>query len=364
MFSSLPKIADKTFVIAFLVPTLAFYLAIVAAFPQWAVLAQVEQHLASDKGLADLTLMLAGLWFSAVALMLVNRPLYRSLEGYVGPLAIDRFKIAMQAEWASRDAALSAQLAAARKLAGPARDDAAADYNRNRWMFRRWFPPSKDRVLGTRFGNINRAFEDYPQEVYGVDGVTIWPRLSAVIPAAFQTTLGDARAQVDCFLDLTVLAGVFAGLEALHWLWSIVATLAGFPMALRSLAHASPAAQLATLSSLVRGVAWDALYLSGASVGAAWLFYVLMLDRAIALGEQVKSAFDLYLGPLARQLGYQMPDKFAEQKALWSRLRRSYAYFDPAPQDHRLKTPPKPDPGPGATGGGGDDGADDEDKDD
>ncbi len=338
MFSSLPKLADKAFIVAFLVPTLAFLLALGAAFPGLFALAEQVNQGDNTNTLVNATLAAAGVWFCALGLMLINRPLYRSLEGYFGPLAATARVKALQAVWDACQQTLAGQLAKAKRLSGSERAAAARAYNSARLSMARRFPPKRERVLGSRFGNVNRAFEDYPEGAYGVFAVATWPRLSAVIPASFQSRLTDARAQVNCFVNLTFLALAFATVEIGRWLWNGAAAVAqdwvhtevDFILSLReAVAHADWTAFLAAMAALV----------------AARVAYELALDRAKALGEQVRAAFDLYLGGLAKQLGYDLPQAEADRRELWKRLRRTWSYGDPTPETFRSKRPPDPPPG-------------------
>lgn len=330
MFSSLPAIADKTFVIAYLVPTLAFGLAVGVAFPELGL----NVALASEKSIGDLTFVAAAIWFAALTLLLVNRPIYRAFEGYAGPLASAELKQQMQQRWEDEMNALRRLYRALTGATGEAADDANAAYNASMAKFRRCYPRDKADVLGTRFGNINRAFEVYAENVYGVQGIVIWPRLSGVMPSAFQTVLSDARSQVDCFLNLTALALLFAVLELGRWAISL-----GYGLWL-----GWPTADVAPSPSVIEMFAatdWNALLVAPCSILFAWLTYRMLLDRTLALGEQVKSAFDLYLGALPAQLGYELPATADEQDKFWRALRRSYSYFDRAPDEYRPKKPGK-----------------------
>jgi len=335
MFSSLPKLADKAFVIAFLIPFVAFSLAVIGGFGAWPLIAAAHKALGSQKDLADLTIVAAGVWFGAVALLLLNRPLYRALEGYIGPLAAPSRVERMKVRWQQGFDALVKAYDFAEAATDADKDAADIAYRVALADFRLRYPAKKERVLGTRFGNVNRAFEDYPWRVYRVEGIAVWPRLSAVIPKDFQASLGDARAQVDCFVNLSVLSIVFSLLEVGQWLWSLLHLDIHGGANICSWVVAGALAAYKT-------AAWPCLGWAGGAALFAWAAYWLMLDRAIALGEQVKSAFDLYLGALAKQLGYKLPDTLDEQERLWSALRRSYAYFEPALQDSKIKDPAPP----------------------
>jgi hypothetical protein len=151
-----------------------------------------------------------------------------------------------------------------------------------------------------------------------------------VIPKEFQATLSDARSQVDCFINLSFLATILGFLEVASVAWSLYSLIP------QILAESAQHGLLAAARNLVCSVRLDSAIWALCAFGFAWLAYRLALDRGIALGEQVKAAFDLYLGALLTQLGYTLPKTMGEQKMLWRNLRRSYSYFEPVPQDHRV----------------------------
>jgi hypothetical protein len=360
MFSSLPKLADKTFIIAFLVPTIAFLLALGAAFPGLISLRAPSEQGDGAKALADAastlvdaSLTVAGLWLCALGLMLVNRPLYRMLEGYFGPLKTAKRIERLKRIWSDEQTKLARELAVARSFpAGSAGRDASARlYNQRRLSLSRRFPARRERVLGSRFGNVNRAFEDYPEAAYGAFGVTTWPRLSAVIPASFQSVLSDARAQVDCFVNTTFLALAFAAISVGHWFWD------GAAAVWRDWSHTETDFWLAIRETAAHAN-WLALAVAVAALGVGRAAYELALSRAEAFGEQVRAAFDLYLGSLASQLGYDLPQAETDRREVWRLLRLTWTYGQPSPEQFRSRRPPDPPhPPAGATPDGGDEGA-------
>jgi hypothetical protein len=58
------------------------------------------------------------------------------------------------------------------------RDDIGAEIYR----LTREYPRDHKLILPTRFGNILRGFEQYPRHVFGIEPITMWGRLTAVIP--------------------------------------------------------------------------------------------------------------------------------------------------------------------------------------
>jgi hypothetical protein len=85
MFSSLPKLADRNFVVGFLLPTLVAAVAGVLLFRGTRVIDLIYQDLFDQKSLTNLTTVVLGVWTAATLLVLLNNSLYRVLEGTWDP---------------------------------------------------------------------------------------------------------------------------------------------------------------------------------------------------------------------------------------------------------------------------------------
>jgi hypothetical protein len=72
------------------------------------------------------------------------------------------------------------------------------------------FPLNEDGVLPTRLGNAIRSFEDYPERQYGIDAVTIWPRLVAKVDKDYVAGIDNAKTSFDFMLNMSVLSAVMA----------------------------------------------------------------------------------------------------------------------------------------------------------
>ena len=169
-------------------------------------------------------------------------------------------------------------------------------------------------MLPTRFGNANRAFETYAERVHGVDAILIWPRLSGVLSKDMQAALSDARAQVDCFINLCFLSLCFCGVQLGAAAWRLASQF-GPDMT-------SDGPVRAALNGL--GQAWPAALMAVAGLVVARLCYEIAIGRVWALGEQVKAAFDLFLPALPAALGYAPPRPWAERKKFWRSLEDAY----------------------------------------
>ena len=78
MLSALPKLADRDFVLGFLLPALLAAAATAWAFPEIAALAPLRSPDVSDKRLSELAYLVVGVWLAAVLLMAANHALYRA----------------------------------------------------------------------------------------------------------------------------------------------------------------------------------------------------------------------------------------------------------------------------------------------
>src|SRR5918912_3083448 len=67
------------------------------------------------------------------------------------------------------------------------------------------FPKDQALVLPTRLGNVIRSFEDYPYRQYGMEGVTLWPRLIAKIDKDYAAAIDDSKVSFDFTINGSVL---------------------------------------------------------------------------------------------------------------------------------------------------------------
>lgn len=305
MFSSLPKLADKNFIIGFLLPALLAILAVLFLFNDTAPQGSLFE-VALKEATVTATLLAVSGWGVATVLLLCNYWLYRILEGYVGPLNREKWRKAKQAEVARTKAELSSRYDPKIDLTISAHAGEQATYHRELRAFLKRYPNKENLVLPTRFGNVIRAFETYPYHVYGIDSIPGWLRLQAVIPKEFQALLNDAHAQVDFFVNTLFLSVVVALLATIRCTVDVIANW----NSVDNLALIFPVTAIVAIA--VAGLAYSA----AVGLAGAW-------------GDLVKSAFDLYLPSLAKQLGYQLPDTESERRAFWEAVTSMFLYWTP-----------------------------------
>jgi hypothetical protein len=307
MFSSLPKLADKNFVLGFLLPVLAGVSALLFVLRDLEPFRSIYEAALDEKKLSNIVMAAIAVWLLACLLLACNRELYRMLEGYTGPFRSERKRL----YWQKHHDKLRAKFDAG--------DDDDVNYYPDLHKFLVSFPPDKNLVMPTRFGNVIRAFESYPYKVYGVDSIPTWPRLEGVIPKDFHSLLDDARAQVDFFLNL-------------FWFSILIFIISILRLLFQLLIHFWDI----RLNFILAGTAFAAFVL-------ARLTYEGALDRARAWGDSVKSAFDLYLPTLASQLGYQTATTQQRREQFWDATNSMYLYLHPLrPEEWKDLIPPTP----------------------
>ncbi len=150
--------------------------------------------------------------------------------------------------------------------------------------------PNRDNLLPTRLGNILRASEYYVSTMYGIDPITMWPRLVAVLPQSFRDQAEEPEVNVKFALNLSVL--------------SFVASLEFLTM----LVFGDPAwASAAIVAFLLLSVVW----------------YRIALGFAAEWGEYIRTAFDLYRYELLKTMHIALPPgplTLKVERDIWRRV--------------------------------------------
>ena len=307
MLASVSKLVDKPFIVGFILPVLLGAFALLALMRDLEPFRATYASILQPKGFTELTIAVLLLWVFAVMLLLLNTLLFRSLEGYFAVLPRKRWNAKKQAAY-SEDNQQLRLLWTQRDPAKPATDRAYYDAFR---AFRLDWPP-KALVLPTRFGNVIRAFEAYPETVYGIDAIYGWLRLQAVISKEFEILVEDAHAQVSFFVNI--------------WFFSLAfSVIAGGQFVIR-ICEALLSHQPTTIVA-----SWGYLVASVIGVLATWLAYELAVQRARAWGGLIRSAFDVFLPELAKKMGYTLPSDAQKRRRFWQDITSSFHYSRPMP---------------------------------
>jgi hypothetical protein len=312
MLSSLPKLADRNFIVGFFVPTLLTALVTLWLFRDLEAAGQIYEAVWNEKKWEEITVFALAVWVFSMLLMLINHQLYRMAEGYIGPLAwLGNRRLSRR-----RDALAGERLKLIQKEANETDQTEKGRLSKRidaiDLELANYFPHSSFPVLPSRFGNAIRAFESYPPVVYGVDSIPAWIRLAALIPKQLGSATADARAEVDFFLNTFVLSLLLMITAFARFLFD----LSGFE---------------AMFSASYSKLQWTFLLCMDGCMVIAYLAYNGAVVRAVAWGEYVKSAFDLYLPKLANTLGYRLPDTLEKRREFWNAFSLTL-YFQPMDQ--------------------------------
>ena len=303
MLGTLPKLADKAFVLGFLLPAFLFLISILALVSDLKTTKELADKLVQKDALETLALFVLLVWGLAILMMMLNHTQYRMLEGYLWPLSKVKW---LKTRQLAKFEKLTARIEV---LADKWESLSDEDRRQHNWLRRHLVtsPTDKRFVLPTRFGNSIRAFEFYSNEVYGADSIPLWLRLATVIPKEYQTALEDARAQVNCLVNLCYFAMMIEMLAAIRFVES-------FDWRSWELRTLFATQQLAFLMAI-----------AGAVV-VAWVAYELSIERVRWWGGLVNVAFDCYLPSLAKKLGYKLPPNGKTQREFWEAVSRRAIY--------------------------------------
>lgn len=167
------------------------------------------------------------------------------------------------------------------------------------------FPISPASILPTTLGNVIRSFEDYPQRQYQMAAITLWPRLVAKIDQGYATSIDGAKTSFDFMINSSVLSAATA----------LIILFAG-------LTYPTP------LTSPRFWVPWAFKILFFFAL--SHVCYLWSISRAMAWGDLVKGAFDLYRWELLKQLGFKRtPAGLSEERETWGEISRQLIYGDP-----------------------------------
>jgi hypothetical protein len=311
MFSELPKLFDRNFVIGYFLPfaiLVAVSLLIINPFPFGA---QVVSFLKTDL-LGGTTALALLSWVGGIVLLAINRDLYRIMEGYhdYNPLKLfgwmerRRYRIAVD-KLKALDNEYKRSLNAGEEFP----PELVTKRNSVMRQLAEEFPDQARYLLPTPFGNALRAFEVYSRYMYGFDSIDGWGRLLAVIPKDYLELIDTAKGQVDFWVNL----GFMFILLQIEYI--VVAFLTATPL------HWGVVLLFIVLGTMAP--------LRATSSAREW-------------GDLVKSAFDMYRFELLELLGFDLPKNRAEEKVLWNKYSQAIVYRLPQRLPDLKRTPSKP----------------------
>jgi hypothetical protein len=281
MFSELPKILDRNFLIAFWLPAILLLAAIMKVLVGFEAIAPPPfsvESLNAEKLTATTLWLLASLLL-ALILMVLNFEIYRFLEGY--PVAsFPRLKARQIRRYQRLKEELDAE-----------QDQTRLDLLGEELAER--FPDEPAFVLPTGFGNSIRAFEVYPRVMYGIDAIPGWLRLQAVIPKDYRSLIDESKALTDFWVNL--------------WISSYLILLTWIVLAVSK-------RELRTL------------WLPAVVIFLTYVISKRARTAAVGWGDLVKAAFDVFLPRLRDKLEISKQPKNSSAHTQWEGFSQAMIY--------------------------------------
>jgi hypothetical protein len=223
----------------------------------------------------------------------------RAFEGYPLLRLLDRRIMGLVPR-----AAIAAQRRRFRRLRA-VRDDAGkpqSDRNQAAWCLEKYFPHEESKLLPTRIGNALRAFEQHSNARWGLDGITIWPRIEALLSSEERET--HVNAQIDFYVFMN---------------GALVAYLVGVALVYDKAFNVShPASQ------------WP-LYALPFVIG--YIVYRAALPPAVNWGDAVRTSIDLHRLDLYEKLGVRAPSSFSDEREMAKHINKALLYGRPLLSD-------------------------------
>jgi hypothetical protein len=190
------------------------------------------------------------------------------------------------------------------------KENAPTQRARAAWCLDRYFPQQRDALLPTRVGNAMRAFERHSNRRWGLDGVTIWPRIDALLTAEERELHVDAK--IDFYVFINAATGAF---------------LVGVALVIDQ-----------AVNQAARAAYWP-LYVIPFVLGYA--LYRASIRPAIAWGDAVRSSIDLHRLELYEKLGVRSPTSFSDERVLADKVNKALLYGHPLLPDDLWRAPEK-----------------------
>jgi hypothetical protein len=166
------------------------------------------------------------------------------------------------------------------------------------WRFDQFFPHDENSLLPTRLGNAMRAFERHSNVRWGLDGVTVWPRIEALLNAEERGLHIDAK--IDLYVFLNAALGAFAVGVTL-----VVDEAINAP-------HSPSRWPLYAIPFVV-----------------SYILYRAAIGAAVHWGDAVRSSIDLHRLELYEKLGVRAPTSFSDELLLAPRVNKALLYGKP-----------------------------------
>ena len=200
------------------------------------------------------------------------------------------------------------------------RDSVSADYDQR-------YPPNDGLILPSRFGNILRASETYPRIRWGIDAVTMWPRLIYAIAIApkgdeYLAKVDISNDQCSFLLNSSLLSALFSGMALFVSIYQTL-LLYLFNQKIENLLYFIPVDADATI---YKQRIFLYLVICLIALGVFWFFYTASLYNVSQYGNLIRSTYDLFHLNLLKVLRLddlapnELPENTEDEKMIWKRI--------------------------------------------
>lgn len=359
--SNLPGLTNRNFALGYFLPSVLFCLILLTIVSLFHVLPEPLTFDFADEPMNVLTKLARLILFSLLVgtlLLATNRKLLRFMEGYelraYGRVVLIRLLEREKKHYSQKTNRLSeldSTYPSYSDSKEPVRQEQKSERNELLIYLAERFPDDKRWLLPTSFGNTIRAFEVYSRIMYGIDAVSGWERLLAVIPEDYRLLIDNAKAQVDLWANLWILnllliigyfSTVICALVSYCWVNAVIAKPDLHvlqPLTIRDLVlfHA-----VTLKASLILATALKLLVPLLLITFAFFAFEQATLAAA-GWGNFVKAAFDLYLPALREKLGFPQPKSMEEERKMWQQFSQAIIYRNPSSLPNRAYESPEPE---------------------
>jgi hypothetical protein len=166
------------------------------------------------------------------------------------------------------------------------------------WRLDRRFPPDRRDLMPTSLGNAIRAFEQHANTRWGLDGVTIWPRIEPLLGA------DERELHVNAKIDLYVFFNA-----------AVSVVVVGICLVIDKAVHTP------------ESTAYWPLY--AIPFVAAYVLYRASIEPAIAWGDCVRSSIDLHRVEMYERLGIRAPTSFTDEREMATPINQLLLYGRP-----------------------------------
>lgn len=159
------------------------------------------------------------------------------------------------------------------------------------------FPPDKNDILPTAFGNQLLAAEKYPLVTYGMDIIYWWPRLWLLLSDAERTENEDLVIPLIALLNTTT--ALYVG---------------GIGYLFCFMDHIPLVIELGLFTMLFEVGIFTGFIIAG------YIFYHLAMLQLIPYGDNIRAVADLHRLDLLKALHLPLPDSIQEEKEIWKNI--------------------------------------------